>query len=48
MEVAVLGGGHACYAAAADASETGHNVRFWRRDAAAFRDVAERSQLCHQ
>ena len=37
MEVAVLGGGHGCYAAAADASEAGHNVRFWRRDAAAFR-----------
>ena len=45
MEVAVLGGGHGCYAAAADASEAGQNVRFWRRDAAAFRDVAERRAL---
>ena len=39
MEVAVLGGGHGCYAAAADAAEAGHNVRFWRRDAAAFKPV---------
>jgi len=41
MEVAVLGGGHGCYAAAADAAEAGHYVRFWRRDAAAFRPVLE-------
>ena len=33
MEVAVLGGGHGCYAAAAELSELGHAVRFWRRDA---------------
>jgi opine dehydrogenase len=41
MEVAVLGGGHGCYAAAAELSELGHNVRFWRRDASAFGPVLE-------
>jgi opine dehydrogenase len=41
MEIAVLGGGHGCYAAAADLSERGHSVRFWRRDAAAFRPVLD-------
>ena len=41
MEVAVLGGGHGCYAAAADATEAGHNVRFWRRDASAFGPVLD-------
>lgn len=42
MEIAVLGGGHGCYAAAADLSAAGHAVRFWRRDAAAFGPVLER------
>jgi opine dehydrogenase len=41
MEIAVLGGGHGCYAAAADMAEAGHRVRFWRRDAAAFAPVVE-------
>jgi opine dehydrogenase len=41
MEIAVLGGGHGCYAAAADMAEAGHAVRFWRRDAAAFAPVLE-------
>ncbi len=41
MEIAVLGGGNGCYAAAADLSEQGHKVRFWRRDAAAFTPVLE-------
>ena len=41
MEVAVLGGGHGCYAAAANLSELGHRVRFWRRDAVAFAPVLE-------
>lgn len=36
MRIAVLGGGHGCYAAAADLSEQGHEVRLWRRDAAAL------------
>ncbi len=39
MKIAVLGGGHGCYAAAADLSEAGHDVRLWRRDAAALQDV---------
>ncbi len=39
MKIAVLGGGHGCYAAAADFSEAGHEVRFWRRDAAALAPV---------
>jgi opine dehydrogenase len=35
MEIAVLGGGNGSFAAAADFSLAGHNVRLWRRDAAA-------------
>lgn len=41
MEVAVLGGGHGSYAAAAELSENGHRIRFWRRDAASFGPVLE-------
>lgn len=41
MRIAVLGGGHGCYAAAADLSERGHEVRLWRRDAAALAPVVE-------
>lgn len=36
MKIAVLGGGNGSYAAAADLSEQGHEVRFWRRSAAAL------------
>ena len=36
MRVSVLGGGHGCYAAAAELSERGHEVWMWRRDTAAF------------
>lgn len=32
MDIAILGGGHGCYAAAAELSEKGHAVRLWRRD----------------
>ena len=39
MEIAVLGGGHGCYAAAADLSQKGHRVRFWRRNLEAFEPV---------
>lgn len=39
MRIAVLGGGHGCYAAAADLAEQGHEVRLWRRDAAALAPV---------
>lgn len=41
MEVAVLGGGHGCYAATVELSENGHDVRFWRRGAADFAPVLE-------
>ncbi|MDA0238571.1 MAG: NAD/NADP octopine/nopaline dehydrogenase family protein [Proteobacteria bacterium] len=36
MKIAVIGGGHGCYAAAAHLSEDGHEVRLWRRDADAL------------
>jgi opine dehydrogenase len=36
LNVAILGGGHGCYAAAADFSNRGHRVRLWRRHAAAL------------
>jgi len=35
MEIAVLGGGNGAHAAAADLTEAGHRIRFWRRDAQA-------------
>ena len=41
MKVAVLGGGHGCYAAAADLSANGHEVWFWRRDIAALDAVRD-------
>ena len=41
MDIAVIGGGHGCYAAAVDLTEKGHSVRLWRRDAAAFGPVLE-------
>lgn len=37
----MLGGGHGCYATAADRAEAGHEVRLWRRDAAALAPVIE-------
>ena len=39
MRIAVLGGGHGAYAAAADLAEQGHEIRMWRRDALAFAQV---------
>lgn len=45
MDIAVLGGGHGCYAAAADLSAAGHRVRFWRRDAAAFKAVLDGKKI---
>ena len=39
MKLAVLGGGHGCYAAAATLTEQGHRVRFWRRNKQAFEPV---------
>ncbi|WP_116364681.1 NAD/NADP-dependent octopine/nopaline dehydrogenase family protein [Parahaliea mediterranea] len=41
MEIAVLGGGHGCYAAAAELSEKGHTVRFWRRDNQALQPLIQ-------
>jgi opine dehydrogenase len=38
MRIAVLGGGNGAYAAAADLTEKGHEVRLWRRDAEALRN----------
>ncbi|MCU4120812.1 NAD/NADP-dependent octopine/nopaline dehydrogenase family protein [Variovorax sp. N23] len=46
MKIAVLGGGHGCYAAAADLSEAGHEVRLWRRDAAALAAVQAAGSIC--
>jgi opine dehydrogenase len=37
VKIAVLGGGNGAYAAAAELTEKGHEVRFWRRDAEALR-----------
>ena len=45
MRIAVLGGGHGCYAAAADLTEQGHEVRLWRRDAAAMARLAGDGRL---
>ena len=45
MKIAILGGGHGCYAAAADLSEAGHEVRLWRRDAAALAPVVQAGSL---
>lgn len=45
MRIAVLGGGHGSHAAAADLSEQGHEVRLWRRDAAALAPVRARGSI---
>jgi opine dehydrogenase len=45
MRIAVLGGGNGSHAAAADLAEQGHEVRFWRRDAAAFAPVLASGSL---
>jgi len=45
MKIAVLGGGHGCYAAAADLAEAGHEVRLWRRDAAALAPVVDTGSI---
>ncbi|MBL4800944.1 MAG: NAD/NADP octopine/nopaline dehydrogenase family protein [Emcibacter sp.] len=39
MKVTVIGGGHGSYAAAAELSEQGHEVCFWRRNKEAFSAV---------
>ena len=45
MRIAVLGGGHGCYAAAADLTEQDHEVRLWRRDAGALAPLIERGSI---
>ncbi len=45
MRIAVLGGGHGAYAAAADLAEQGHEIRLWRRDARALAPVLETSTI---
>ena len=45
MKISVLGGGHGCYAAAVEMAEKGHQVRLWRRDAAALKQLLEIGSL---
>ena len=45
MKIAVLGGGHGAYAAAADLSEAGHAVRLWRRDAPALKPLLQAGSI---
>jgi opine dehydrogenase len=45
MEIAVLGGGNGCYAAAADLALQGHKVRFWRRDVAGLQAAIEQGGI---
>ncbi|HEY9272354.1 NAD/NADP-dependent octopine/nopaline dehydrogenase family protein [Achromobacter sp.] len=45
MRISVIGGGHGCYAAAADLFEKGHHVRWWRRDWAAFQGLRDAGAL---
>jgi len=45
MKIAILGGGNGCYAAAADLAEAGHQVRLWRRDAAALKAVVDSGSI---
>jgi opine dehydrogenase len=41
MRIAILGGGHGAYAAAADLAEQGHEIRLWRRDVKALAPLIE-------
>lgn len=45
MRIAVLGGGNGGFAAAADLTEQGHQVAFWRRDSAAAQALAADSAI---
>lgn len=45
MEIAILGGGHGAHAAAADLSELGHCVRFWRRDSQGLEAVRQQGGI---
>jgi len=41
VKIAVLGGGHGAYAAAADLTEQGHEVRHWRRKASELSPIIQ-------
>lgn len=45
LQIAVIGGGNGCYAAAADLSEKGHLVRWWRRNREAFEPILAQHKL---
>jgi opine dehydrogenase len=45
MKIAVLGGGNGCYAAAADMTESGHDVIWWRRSMDSFGTLAASRSL---
>ena len=45
MKIAILGGGHGSYAAAADLAEAGHEIRLWRRDAQALAPVVQAGSI---
>lgn len=45
MDIAVLGGGHGCYASVAEFIERGHSVRWWRRDSALHEAVRAAGEL---
>jgi opine dehydrogenase len=45
MDIAVIGGGHGAYAAAASLTEQGHKVRMWRRDTAALKPLQDKGAI---
>ncbi|MDT8860720.1 NAD/NADP octopine/nopaline dehydrogenase family protein [Alkalihalobacillus sp. MEB130] len=45
MNIAVIGGGNGCYAAAADLTESGHDVRWWRRNADDFATIIQNQSM---
>jgi opine dehydrogenase len=45
MKIAVLGGGHGSYAAAADLSDQGHEVRLWGRNEVALAELLGRQTI---
>ena len=45
MRIAIVGGGHGAYAAAADLAAAGHDVALWRRDGEALRALGASPQV---
>jgi opine dehydrogenase len=45
MEIAIIGGGNGCYAAAAHFSDLGHTVRMWRQNIEAFGPVLSSGKI---